>query len=184
MSFFENMKMALSSLMAHKLRSILTMLGIIIGVGSVIAVVAIGQGGEEMLKSQFSGKNNTAQIQYEPSDEEMESEPEAVFNTNFTEEDVQEIEDVKEVENVVTSSNENSKVRYQDEDTEGSIIGVNEEYTNVNSLDTSSGRSLISGDFLAGNRSAVIGEAFQDDLFEDKEMVGRSFTLALNQLKL
>src|SRR5699024_9216528 len=33
-------------------------------------------------------------------------------------------------------------------------------------------RSLISGDFLAGNRSAVIGEAFQDDLFEDKEMVG------------
>jgi len=172
MSFFENMKMALSSLMAHKLRSILTMLGIIIGVGSVIAVVAIGQGGEEMLKSQFSGKNNTAQIQYEPSDEEMESDPEAVFNTNFTEEDVQEIEDVKEVENVVTSSNENSKVRYQDEDTEGSIIGVNEEYTNVNSLDTSSGRSLISGDFLAGNRSAVIGEAFQDDLFEDKEMVG------------
>ncbi|HLR53834.1 MAG TPA: ABC transporter permease [Pseudogracilibacillus sp.] len=172
MNFFENMKMALSSLMAHKLRSILTMLGIIIGVGSVIAVVAIGQGGEEMLKSQFSGKNNTAQIQYKPSEEEMESDPEAMFNANFTKEDVQEIEDVKEVENVVTSNNENSKVRYQDEDTEANIIGVNEEYTNVNSLDTSSGRSLISGDFLAGNRSAVIGEAFQDDLFEDKEMVG------------
>jgi len=158
--------------MAHKLRSILTMLGIIIGVGSVIAVVAIGQGGEEMLKSQFSGKNNTAQIQYKPSEEEMESDPDAMFNTNFTEEDVQEIEDFKEVENVVTSNNENSKVRYQDEDTEGNIIGVNEEYTNVNSIDTSSGRSLISGDFLAGNRSAVISEAFQDDLFEDKEMVG------------
>lgn len=51
MSVFENIKMALSSLRAHKMRSILTMLGIIIGVGSVIAVVAIGQGGEAMLKS-------------------------------------------------------------------------------------------------------------------------------------
>jgi putative ABC transport system permease protein len=47
------MKMAVSSLLAHKMRSILTMIGIIIGVGSVITVVAIGQGGEAMLKSQI-----------------------------------------------------------------------------------------------------------------------------------
>jgi len=38
----ENMKMALSSLRANKLRSILTMLGIIIGIGSVISIVSIG----------------------------------------------------------------------------------------------------------------------------------------------
>lgn len=38
-------------MLAHKLRSALTMLGIIIGVGSIISVVAIGQGGEAALKS-------------------------------------------------------------------------------------------------------------------------------------
>jgi putative ABC transport system permease protein len=48
MSLLENLRMALSSVRAHKLRSILTMLGIIIGVGSVIVVVAVGQGGEQM----------------------------------------------------------------------------------------------------------------------------------------
>src|SRR5699024_2831185 len=171
MSLFENMKMALSSLLTHKLRSILTMLGIIIGVGSVIAVVAIGQGGEEELKSQFSGEGNTTDIFYDPSDEELDSDPNAEMNTDFTEADVQSIEEIPEVQNVVTSSNETSKVRYRDEDTDGNIIGVNEEYKNTNSLDTDLGRSLTSGDFLAGNRTALVSEAFQDDLFEEEEMV-------------
>ena len=51
MSLLDSIKIALSSILAHKLRSALTMLGIIIGVGSIITVVAIGQGGEAMLKS-------------------------------------------------------------------------------------------------------------------------------------
>ena len=69
--------MALHSLTAHKMRSILTMLGIIIGVGSVIIVVAIGQGGEAMLKSEIIGSGNTIQLMYQPSDEEMVSNPNA-----------------------------------------------------------------------------------------------------------
>ncbi|HLQ96586.1 MAG TPA: ABC transporter permease [Pseudogracilibacillus sp.] len=173
MSFFENMKMAFSSLMAHKLRSILTMLGIIIGVGSVIAVVAIGQGGEEMLKSQFSGEDNTTDIYYEPSDEEIQSGSEATMDTDFTEEDIREIESIPEVKNVVTSSSENSKVRFQDENTDGNIVGINEEYMNIESLDTNEGRTLESSDFLAGNRSAVVSESFQDDLFDGDDMVGK-----------
>ena len=58
MSLLDSMKIALSSILAHKLRSALTMLGIIIGVGSIITVVAIGQGGEAHLKSQFVGSGN------------------------------------------------------------------------------------------------------------------------------
>ena len=53
MSLLDSIKIALSSILAHKLRSALTMLGIIIGVGSIITVVAIGQGGEAMLKSKL-----------------------------------------------------------------------------------------------------------------------------------
>lgn len=50
----ENIKIALSSLRAHKLRSVLTMIGIIIGVGSVVTIVSIGRGGEAILKKQIS----------------------------------------------------------------------------------------------------------------------------------
>src|SRR5881392_2975362 len=70
-SLLESIKIALSSILAHKLRSTLTMLGIIIGVGSIITVVAIGQGGEAALKSQFAGAgNNTIQINFTPDDED------------------------------------------------------------------------------------------------------------------
>lgn len=64
MSLLENIRMALSSVLAHKMRSILTMLGIIIGVGSVIVVVAVGQGGEQMLKQSISGPGNTVELYY------------------------------------------------------------------------------------------------------------------------
>ncbi|MFV1458021.1 ABC transporter permease, partial [Bacillus mycoides] len=65
MSLLDSVKIAVSSIIAHKLRSALTMLGIIIGVGSIITVVAIGQGGEAMLKSQFAGSGNqTVSINY------------------------------------------------------------------------------------------------------------------------
>ncbi|MGH1009144.1 ABC transporter permease, partial [Bacillus cereus] len=67
MSLLDSIKIALSSILAHKLRSGLTMLGIIIGVGSIITVVAIGQGGEASLKSQFVGTgSNMISVNYSP----------------------------------------------------------------------------------------------------------------------
>lgn len=57
MSIVESLRMALSSIRAHTMRSILTMLGIIIGVGSIITIVAIGQMGEQQLKNSLSGGN-------------------------------------------------------------------------------------------------------------------------------
>ena len=57
MNVIESFRMALSSIMAHKMRSILTMLGVIIGVGSIITIVAIGQMGEQQLKNSVSGGN-------------------------------------------------------------------------------------------------------------------------------
>ena len=67
MNIAESLRMALSSVLAHKLRSILTMLGIIIGVGSIITIVAIGQMGEQQLKNSISGGNKAlVQIDYGP----------------------------------------------------------------------------------------------------------------------
>src|SRR6478736_6045238 len=73
MSLIENIRMALSSVLAHKMRSILTMLGIIIGVAAVIIVVAIGQGGEQMIKSEITGASNTVDVYYQPPEDEMQA---------------------------------------------------------------------------------------------------------------
>src|SRR5690625_4654665 len=161
--------MAFSSLFAHKMRSILTMLGIIIGVGSVIAVVAIGQGGEAVLKSQFTGESNTIELYYMPSDEEIESNSSALFEDAFTQEDINAIETIPEVEKVVATSTESTTVRYRQESTDGMIMGINQAYLDVQGLEIAEGRNLMAADFLSGARVAVVSEKFQEDLFEDED---------------
>lgn len=169
MSVLENVKMAFSSLFAHKMRSILTMLGIIIGVGSVIAVVAIGQGGEAVLKSMFSGESNTVELYYMPSDEEIEANPSLLYEDAFTQADIDVIESIPEVEKVVATSTESTSVRYQQEATESMVTGVNQAYLDVQGLEVDAGRNLLASDFLGGSRAAVVSESIKDELLEDGE---------------
>ncbi len=104
MSLLDSIKIALSSILAHKLRSALTMLGIIIGVGSIITVVAIGQGGEAMLKSKIAGSgNNLMPIQFK-ADINDEFNMGGHEIPKLTEEDILEVKQVKDVSHVITTN--------------------------------------------------------------------------------
>lgn len=172
MSVIENVKMALSSLRAHKMRSFLTMLGIIIGVASVIAIVAIGQGGEAMLKSTLVGEGNTIELYYMPSEEEMQSNPNAWLMKPFTPQDIQALESIPEVSQVVTISSEYANARYREETIESSVTGINQAYLDVLKLDIDKGRNFVSSDFIAGQRVAVISHTLEEELFGEKKAVG------------
>ncbi|GAQ19919.1 macrolide ABC transporter permease [Oceanobacillus picturae] len=181
---FENVKMALSSLYTHKMRSILTMIGIVIGVSSVIAVVAIGQGGEAMLKAQFSGEENIREIYYEPSEEEIESNPEALSKSTFSEEDIRTIENISEVQRVIKSSTKNSHLRYYEAETNGNIRGISEGYIEVNQLKIAFGRNFINEDFFGGNRSVIVSESFRERLFNGNEMLGEVLYIGSQPVKI
>lgn len=172
MSIIENVKMALSSLRAHKMRSFLTMLGIIIGVGSVIAVVAIGQGGEAMLKSTLVGEGNTIELYYMPSEEELQSNPSAWMMSPFTPQDIQALENIPEVSQVVTISSEYANARYREERAESSVTGINQAYLDVLKLDIEQGRNFLSSDFIAGQRVAIISHSLEEELFDGEKAIG------------
>jgi putative ABC transport system permease protein len=110
------------------MRSILTMLGIIIGVGAVIIVVAIGQGGEAMLKTQITGPGNTVELFYQPSDEEIRANPNIFLQAPFKQEDIRALEQIKEVKSIVASSTQMSTIRYQQEAADVSSTGINQAY--------------------------------------------------------
>lgn len=135
MNLIENLRMALSSILSHKLRSILTMLGIIIGVGSVIVVVAAGQGGEQMLKQTISGPGNTVEIYYQPSNEELTSNPNAYLDAGFTEEDIRSLNSLEGVKHVVAKTTESMNVRFRDEKTDAAVNGINDGYISINSME-------------------------------------------------
>lgn len=172
MSLLENVKMALSSVLAHKLRSILTMLGIIIGVASVILVVAIGQGGEQLLKTSITGPGNTIEVYYEPSEEELMSNPNAYMNAAFTQEDVHSLSNIPEVKKVVAASSEYFSTRYQEETADTSVYGINQAYMEVNNLKVESGRNLVEADFIGGTRVGVISSELKKEMFGKNEPLG------------
>lgn len=172
MSLLENLRMALSSLLAHKMRSILTMLGIIIGVGSVIVVVAIGQGGEQMLKQQFSGPGNTVQLTYQPSEEELAADPNAYMKPSFTDEDIRRLKELDGVKQIVTSTNESMSIRFRETQVDANVTGINEGYIQVNSLQLEEGREFSDGDFLSGKRVGIISQSMAEELFEGNTPIG------------
>ncbi|MBY0003368.1 ABC transporter permease [Priestia aryabhattai] len=174
MSLIENMRMALSSVLAHKMRSILTMLGIIIGVAAVIIVVAIGQGGEQMIKSEITGASNTVDVYYQPPEEEMQADDLSMMGEPiFTEDDIKALSTIPDVKNVVASSSMGMGIRYRDKESDTTVNAINEGYIEVNQLEVSKGRMLDSSDFLSGNRVGVITSDMKKELFDKKEALGQ-----------
>lgn len=172
MNLMENFRMAFSSILAHKLRSILTMLGIIIGVGSVILVVAIGQGGEQALKAQIAGSSNTIEVYYQPSEEELKANPNAMLVDPFTQEDVEALKEIPEVKQVVASTTSSYQIRYKEETIDATVYGINAAYMDVNQLNIHKGRLFTEADFLGGRRVAIISDQLAKDLFKSQNPIG------------
>lgn len=184
MNVWESIRIALSSIRAHKMRSALTMLGIVIGVASVIAVVAIGQGGEAMLKSQIVGEGNTIEVLYQPSDEEIRANPNILRLPPFTQEDIRHLEAIPEVARVVASSSEFGNIRFREETVEASITGANDAYFDVNDLRVARGRGFTEADFNEGRRVAVVNSPVQEELFDGKNPVGEVIRIGVQPVEI
>ncbi|MDZ5608896.1 ABC transporter permease [Bacillus pseudomycoides] len=173
MSLLDSIKIALSSILAHKLRSALTMLGIIIGVGSIITVVAIGQGGEAMLKSQIAGSgNNVMPIQFaadinDPYGMGAEERP------KITEEDIFEVKKIPEISHVITTNNMMEPLEINDKKEMVNVIGLDSEYFAVNKTKVVKGRSLNDHDISQGNNVVMISTNMEDTLFKKENPVGK-----------
>jgi putative ABC transport system permease protein len=106
MFFFESLRMASSSLWGHKLRSLLTILGVIIGVGSVLAVVILGSSFEQSITSQFDDLDNRT-IFVSLTQNQTSGQPgppnAGLFGRAFTDRDAQELSKIDGVEIVVPS---------------------------------------------------------------------------------
>jgi putative ABC transport system permease protein len=172
MKMVENISMAFGSLKSHTLRSILTMLGIIIGVGAVIIVVAIGQGGEAMLKSQIIGSGNTIELFYQPSEEEIRSNPNIFNDAAFTQEDIRALEQIPEIKQVVASSSAFSSTRFREKSVDSSIIGINAAYQQLNELNIQKGQGFSTSDYISGRRVAIVSASLQEEIFAGKSPIG------------
>ncbi|MFS0779226.1 ABC transporter permease [Neobacillus sp. 3P2-tot-E-2] len=169
MNIWESFKIALSSIWNHKIRSILTMLGIIIGVAAVIIIVAIGQGTRKQMTNElFSTDKNAIQIYYEyiPPEGETEmfwQEPE------LTSEDIQTLMEVPGVKAVVATNQGWGMMAHDDEQGEMQITGVGAEFFPARDIKVVEGRALYAADNDGLNRVVLIDTIAREKFFAETE---------------
>ncbi|MBM7838497.1 putative ABC transport system permease protein [Alkalihalobacillus xiaoxiensis] len=174
MNIIENIKMAFSSIASQKTRALLTTLGIIIGVAAVIIVVAIGQGAEQKLKAQIIGVENIRQIYFEPSELDYEENPSVWYGAQFTERDIEAIQQLPNVQAVEASAYDYRSIMAGDEQYETEVYGINIHYLDLYGHMAAEGELLKPIDFIAGTRKAVLSSQLAESLFPYESAVGQT----------
>lgn len=181
----ENIRLSLKGILSHKMRSALTMLGIIIGIASIIMIVSIIQGTSEMLKSSIVGEGtNTVTISFydknnswSPYDTTYNGKIEGISSIP-----TESIDRVKEIPGVVTCSpmyyNEYSfDICYNEESTSGNTYGVEKDFFSINNLQLKKGRLFTQEDYDNKNNVIVLGSSVANSLFVDEDCLGKTVTI-------
>lgn len=151
MNFMESFKSALYSVKANKMRSFLTMLGIIIGISSVITIVSLGEGGKKAITGQFEKIGmNMINIKIKPKDNDIES------RDYFTLKDKSAIEEkIPEVTDVIVGIEGFGYFRTDKIKKEAGLGAVDESYIKLSNLEMLEGRFINERD-VETNRSVIV----------------------------
>ena len=178
MLFTELLKMAWRSLAANKLRSFLTMLGVIIGVTSVIALVSVGMGVKKNMLDSISRLGSNMLIVSPGSSNRGGPRGAAGSITTLTFDDAEAIKNkIKNISYVSPTVRGSYQVVYGHENWNSSITGVVPEYVAIQSLEIKSGLFFSQHDVDVRNRVAVIGSTVATNLFGTVNPVGKKIRI-------
>ena len=179
---FENMRLAFQGSWSHKLRSILTMLGIIIGIAAIITIVSTIKGTNEQIKENLIGAgNNVVTVQLNQGgysyDLSWNSVPAGVCT--ITEETRQELEKIDGAEKVslYTSRNYAEQVYYLNTQFNGNVLGIDENYLSVYGYQVKNGRGFTEADYTDFRKVALVDTTAVKTLFGGENPVGEPIEL-------
>ncbi|ASW51311.2 TPA: ABC transporter permease [Streptococcus suis] len=172
----ENWKFALKSIMAHKMRSLLTMLGIIIGVAAVVIIVAMGTGVAKSIEKSLAGDQNNVQVYFTAfsssgtafgpfgtaSTEEpiLEEEPELTDST------LKGLLEIDGVSNYYSSISNIAEVRSGNKKAENvTITGVSQNFFAVKEYEILAGRQFTANDYSRFSRMIMLDTTLAEKLF-------------------
>jgi len=178
MLFKESFQIALASLFANKMRSLLTMLGIIIGVGAVIAMVSIGMGVRSNVTSSIASLGSNMLIVMPGSSNRGGVRGAAGSMQTLKYDDAKAIkEKISDIEYVSPTVSSSYQVVYGNNNWNTSVQGVTPEFMSIRSLTISYGAFITENDLQKRQRVAVIGTTVAENLFEDKNPVGQNIRI-------
>ena len=182
---FENISLAFQGIWSHKMRSFLTMLGIIIGIASIISIVSTIKGTNEQIKKNLIGSGtNTVQIQLYQGDYQYEmlynGLPDGIpVRDETTMEKIKSVKNVEDAAFYTSRSDYNNSVYYGNNGISGSqVFGVDNSYFTTNGLVLKSGRTFVDSDFTDFHAAAIIDADTADSLFDGENPIGKTIEIS------
>lgn len=170
----ESIKMALQGMVSNKLRTFLTLLGIIIGVGAVIAMVSLGFGLKENVKNNISKLGSNLLIITSGGRTASGARLAAGEGVKLTYDDMQAIEkQVDGIANISASVNRSYQMVAGNQNWTSRVEGTTPSNFTISSLEVEDGRVLNERDLVSRGRVAVIGKTVADSLFPEGNPVGK-----------
>lgn len=168
MNYSNLLKIALRAIAANKMRSFLTALGIIIGIASVITMLAVGQGTKRSIQANISEMGSNMIMISPGADFRGGVRQDASSMETLKMQDYENIKDecsyLKAVSPTVQSS---GQWIYGNNNTPSSIYGVNAEYLDIRQLSVADGEMFSDADIKASAKVCVLGQTVVDNLFPD-----------------
>lgn len=166
----ESFKMSIQAILAHKLRSILTMLGIIIGIASVVSVVALGRGSQEKILADISSLG-TDTITIYPGSGAGDIYSGKV--TSLSVDDAQELAKLNYLGGVSPTASASGVLVFNNVSVNAQVAGVNEQYAHIKGLKIATGRFFNKEDVINNNAVVVIDNNTKKRLFPSSNAIGK-----------
>lgn len=186
MNLANTTKVAAQAIWTNKSRSLLTMLGVIIGVGSVILLTSIGTGIQQYIEGQFEdlGSNTVVVLPIKVFNESggfssQDEQASGLGNKQFNTRNVTDIRrlDRERIAVVLPELQKTSKVSFQSTEKSATVVGATVEYQVLRNTYPTNGRFFSPEEEAAGERVAVLGYKIAQDLFGTVDPVGKNIRL-------
>ena len=180
----ENIKLAFYSIWVHKMRSALTMLGIIIGIASIIAIVSTIKGTNEQIKENLIGAGNnvvTVELCQDGSPVDMSYTQIPAGISEVSDRTYRELASVPKVENLSLYTMREyvyDTVYYKNTSFDGgTIIGADRDYLDVYQYQISNGRPFLENDYKKYHKVALLDQAAVSTLFVNEDPIGKTIDI-------
>ena len=178
----ENIRLAFQGIWGHKMRSVLTMLGIIIGIASIITIVSTIQGTNEQIKENLIGAGNnvvTVQLNQNGYVYDMSWNPVPSGIRTVRDETVEELKTIRGVEqiSVYTGRQYVEQLFYLNTQFNGGVYGIDENYLNVYGYQIKSGRGFTEEDYRLCRKVVLVDTNTVTNLFGGMSPIGKSIEL-------
>ncbi len=158
---------------ANRLRTFLTMLGMVIGVGAVVLMMAIGAGAQQSIKRSIDSMGTNLFVILSSSSSNSGSRSGSGNSSALSIDDASAIGDLDDIEMIAPISTGNAQIIYAGNNWNTSIIGTTSSYFSIRRWNTESGEIFTEADIRSVSRVAIVGKTVAENLFGENDPIGQ-----------